>query len=98
MINSMNPIYSLEMTYEDYCVWYESLPDGSKSLFSPPHDRWLWNSVENLKERIEKLKERLKNPSNSLGAMTTRHFIEQAEARLEYLERLVECSQQHKEE
>jgi len=30
----------------------------------------------------------LKNPSNSLGAMTTRHFIEQAEARLEYLERL----------
>ena len=84
----MNPIYSLEMTYEDYCVWHESLPDDSKSLFAPPHNKGLWNSVENLKERIEKLKERLKNPSNSLGAMTTRHFIEQAEARLEYLERL----------
>ena len=84
----INPVYSLGMTYEDYCVWQESLSDKSKSLFGPPHDKELWNSVENLKERIEMLKEKMKNPSNSLGAMTTHHFIEQAKARLEYLEHL----------
>ena len=83
----MNPIYLFEMTYEDYCVFYESLPKG---LFGPPepHDKELWNSVENLKEHIKILKEKMKNPSNSLGAMATHHFIEQAKARLEYLEHL----------
>jgi hypothetical protein len=81
----INPQYSLGMTYEEYCVWQEGLSDYYKSLFGPPHDKELWNSVDNLKEHIEKLKEKLKNPGSSVGAMIARCGIEQAKARLEYL-------------
>jgi hypothetical protein len=84
----MNPIYLFEMTYEEYCVWHETLPKDF--LYGPPapHDKELWNSIENLKKHIEMLKERLENPSNSIGAMIAYNAIEQAKARLEYLERL----------
>jgi hypothetical protein len=81
------PIYSLEMTYEEYCVWHESLDEYGKGLFSTPHDKELWNSVGNLKEHIEKLKEKLKNPGSSVGAMIAHYGIEQAKARLEYIEK-----------
>lgn len=82
----INPQYSLGMTYEDYCVWQESLDEYGKGLFGPPHDKDLWNSVENLKEHIEKLKEKLNNFSSVGGAMSAHYGIEQAKARLEYLE------------
>lgn len=86
----MNPQYSLEMTYEEYCVWHKGLPDVSKSLFTTPHDKELWNSVKNLNEHIQLLKEKLRNPSNSMGAMVTQYAIEQAKARLEHLDSLQE--------
>ena len=74
-----NPKYrGFGMTYEEYCVFYET-----EKMFGEPDDPSIWNNADNLRDHIVKLKE---SPISNYVLSVARTFqIANAEARLDYL-------------